>query len=1063
MDKYMEHATKQGGSWIYRGPWMAAAAGILAWGAGFAQDCNNFGSYNLGPDQEITCEDSCLTLTAPAVANIAAGSSNYSVQAIPYALPYPFSQGTAIPGLTDDNYSGNIPIGFSFGFYGQTYNQVRVASNGYISFNLANPNSPFNPNGLVPAATLPSASIMAVYSDLNPATCGNVRYATYGTAPCRKFVVTWNAVCQFSCTSNQVNAEIILYEGSNAIEVFIGNRPNCAWGNATSGIQNTNGSQGVPAPGYNTGPWTANNVAFRYTSQVVVEGTTLWYEGGEFLGMGQSLDFCTTQSTALTAWLGQLPAGTFCQAYPVSVTGGGTAAQNAQISWSILSSNGATVASGSAPFNNSVCLPNGCYTLQMGDTGNNGWGTAQWSLTTAAGVLGPFTLPAGSSGTANFCVSEYVGPSPEADDYVQVASDVVQIIAVSDADATFTWPSSGLCSGGDPFALSPLESGGTWEVDCDGCFDPNTLLVDPGAAGSGPLVVTHVAPGSCIDDVFTATINISQSPTATVTNAPSALCTGTNIDLNSSPPFGSWSASCGTCINSFNGFFFSNQAAPGLNTITFTSAGLCPSTTTIQIGVSDPTQGELAGPSSICQSAAGNFTADIPGFWEADCGFCINPFTGVFQGGMLPPGTYGITFTPDSFCPIPSATSVVVEPGVAIAGANVPAVMCETAPDVQFEADLSGGTWAASCGACLTTDGFFDVSQAGYGPIPLNYIVVQGACSDTAEYVVEVLPELSGSFVPVPPLCEGEQVDLSFEPNPWIPEPYASQLSGVWSSTICPGCILNPSTGSFVANQTGTIPLVFQFSASCSAPIAGSLEVAEAVDATIAAVPTLCESEGVYILTAAQTGGTWSSDCTGCIQENQFDPSEGPGSYVVTYSIQGVCSDSDSQIVEVVPQRDATFYLPELACLVSEVWTAVPAMGGGIWSAVGPNCIGCIDGMGQINLMAAGLGTLEVTYTLPGLCGDTSTTFLEIQACAVEWVNVFSPNGDGMNETLEFRYIQQFPGNHLQVFDRWGNRVFEATNYQNGWRAEGVPDGTYYYVLDIPGLESLTGSLTLVR
>jgi gliding motility-associated-like protein len=1040
---------------------------ILAWSWGsglvWGQDCNTFGSYNVGPDVEVTCEDSCITLSAPPVANIAAGSSNYTVQAIPYALPYPFSQGAAIAGLTDDNYSGNIPIGFSFGFYGQNYTQVRVASNGYISFNLANPNSPFNPNGLVPAATLPSASIMAVYSDLNPATCGNVRYATYGNAPCRKFVVTWNGVCQFSCTSNQVNAEIVLHEGSNAIEVFIGNRPACGWGSATSGIQNTNGTQGVPAPGYNTGPWTANNVAFRYTSQVVVEGATLWYEGSDFLGMGPTLDFCTTQATTLTAWLGQLPAGTFCQSYPVSVSGGGTAAQNAQIGWSILSSNGVSVASGSAPFNGNVCLPNGCYTLQMSDTGNNGWGTAQWSLTTSTGVLGPFTLPAGSSGSANFCVTGYTGPAPGPDDYVQVASDAINITAVSDADASFVWPTTAICTGSEPFTLTPVEGGGSWEVDCEGCFDPELLTIDPGLAGNGPLLVTHVAPGTCIDDVFSASINIVLTPTATVLNAPGSLCTGTNVDLNSSPPFGTWSASCGACINAFNGFFFSGQASPGLNSITFTSAGLCPATTTLQIGVSDPLQGELQGPEVVCQGTAVPITADVPGFWEADCGLCINPFTGLFQGGTLAPGVYNITFTPDSFCPVESSTTITVEPGFEITSSNVPEWLCADAPDLQLVTNVPGGTWSADCGACLTTSGSFQVDEAGYGWIPVTYTVTDGACSDTATFEVEIAPVLNGSFVAVAPLCEGEQVDLQFVLDPGIPPPYSTSVGGTWSSPSCPGCVANPAQGIFVGNNPGTQNVVFNFAESCSQPLTGSFEVAPAVNAAISAVPTLCESDGTWLMTAANPGGVWSSDCGSCLQGSTFDPGVGAGTYEVTYTISGVCSDQDSQIIEVVPQRDAGIFLPDLVCLASEIWTAEPVMGGGIWSAVGPNCINCIDGDGNIDLMAAGLGMLEVTYTLPGLCGDTETVVMEIRACSVEPVNVFSPNGDGYNETLEFKYVQQFPGNRLQVFDRWGNLVYGTTNYQNGWRADGVADGTYYFVLEIPGLETIQGDLTIVR
>jgi gliding motility-associated-like protein len=113
--------------------------------------------------------------------------------------------------------------------------------------------------------------------------------------------------------------------------------------------------------------------------------------------------------------------------------------------------------------------------------------------------------------------------------------------------------------------------------------------------------------------------------------------------------------------------------------------------------------------------------------------------------------------------------------------------------------------------------------------------------------------------------------------------------------------------------------------------------------------------------------------------------------------------------------------------------------------------------------MQAGVGVLEITYTVEGLCGDSQSVAMEVVGCDVEVVNVFSPNGDEQNDELVFQYLTSFPGNQLTVFDRWGNLVYQKSNYGNNWRAEGVAEGTYYYVLTIPGKEDLTGTITLVR
>ncbi|MFN3341590.1 MAG: gliding motility-associated C-terminal domain-containing protein [Flavobacteriales bacterium] len=61
--------------------------------------------------------------------------------------------------------------------------------------------------------------------------------------------------------------------------------------------------------------------------------------------------------------------------------------------------------------------------------------------------------------------------------------------------------------------------------------------------------------------------------------------------------------------------------------------------------------------------------------------------------------------------------------------------------------------------------------------------------------------------------------------------------------------------------------------------------------------------------------------------------------------------------------------------------------------------------------------------------------------------NVFSPNGDGQNDALVFPYLEFYASNTLPIFNRWGKTIFEKSNYQNNWKAEGYPDGVYFFVL----------------
>lgn len=63
----------------------------------------------------------------------------------------------------------------------------------------------------------------------------------------------------------------------------------------------------------------------------------------------------------------------------------------------------------------------------------------------------------------------------------------------------------------------------------------------------------------------------------------------------------------------------------------------------------------------------------------------------------------------------------------------------------------------------------------------------------------------------------------------------------------------------------------------------------------------------------------------------------------------------------------------------------------------------------------------------------------------------FSPNGDLVNDTFEIIALEKHQTKDLQVFNRWGQLVYQNTDYDNSWNGERegtpLPDDTYYYVL----------------
>ena len=82
--------------------------------------------------------------------------------------------------------------------------------------------------------------------------------------------------------------------------------------------------------------------------------------------------------------------------------------------------------------------------------------------------------------------------------------------------------------------------------------------------------------------------------------------------------------------------------------------------------------------------------------------------------------------------------------------------------------------------------------------------------------------------------------------------------------------------------------------------------------------------------------------------------------------------------------------------------------------------------------------------------------------------NTFTPNNDGINDLWVIQYLEDYPNNHLQVFTRAGQLVFESRGYYKAWngtyKGKPLPHDTYYYRLEPgSGREPVTGYVTIIK
>jgi hypothetical protein len=189
---------------------------------------------------------------------------SYIVATIPFAPNT--GSGTNVV-LGDDQVSSAIPLGFNFNFFCNNYNNIYISSNGFATFN---PSSGAGccAGGVIPSVDAINDVISLFWNDLYPPLGGSINYFITGIAPNRMFIINFNAI-NHCCSAGATNTgQIILYESSNIIDLYLTNVTDDGSVH-TAGIENSAGTLGYPVPGRNSSNWTTSNEAWRFTPIII--------------------------------------------------------------------------------------------------------------------------------------------------------------------------------------------------------------------------------------------------------------------------------------------------------------------------------------------------------------------------------------------------------------------------------------------------------------------------------------------------------------------------------------------------------------------------------------------------------------------------------------------------------------------------------------------------------------------------------------------------------------------------------------------------------------------------
>ena len=895
-------------------------------------------------------------------------TEDYIVNSIPYNA-FAYTGGTVVSSIyIDDKFSPLITMGFPFCFYGQTYNDIVIGSNAVVTFeaicaNAANAytldvggvpqpipyNSPASPAG-IGTTYYPRASIMGVYQDIDPANSPlptrRIEYRVEGTAPCRKFVISYKDIRMFSCNNLIATNQIVLYENTGVVEVYIQDKPVCpTWisGLGIIGVQDFTRTKAVAAPGKNCTAFSESNTGYRFTPS----GTNSRYLSSELLDMGGAVialaDTATTVPGILDINFPNICPGPSVTQYVVrtrfSSCPVGPIMENLD-TINVVRNNVLPVAVDS--------VPTTCNTNSGSITITPSAGVAPYTAT-ATGPGGPYNYNGASpivfSNLPAGMYSIYVS-----DNFGCDTSFNIEVTAITSLSQTVTSTNTSCAGANDgTITVTPTSGVAPFSATATGPGGPYTV------AGPSPLVFTGLPAGTfnitftdalgCTGNLI-RTINQGVGLTAVPSRTNTTCFGGSNGSLTITPTVpGAY-----TFVLNPGGFTNTTGVFTGLVAgsyqCTFTNASGCSGTIVSLVVLSGP---QLTGTHTFTNascSGAPNGTITVTPTTPGSYTYFLNPgaitnTTGIFTG--LIPGTYSVLATNSVGCTF-VRSNIVINAGSSLSGTAT-----------------SGTTTCPGA-----TDGTITVTPATPGTY--NYVLTPGGATST-----------TGTFTGLAP----------------------GTYSVLATNTVS-GCTFNVSNINVI---NGTAPTGSATSGTTTCPGAsnGTITVTPATPGTYTYVLNpggATNTTGVF--TGLATGtytATGTNTVSGCIfTVNNINVTNGPALTGSATTNTTTCPGATDGTINVTPAIPGTYtYVlsPGAATNTTGIFTALTT---GTYSVTANNAIGCSFTVNNINVTngAVPVSTASSTATT---CPTINNGSISVTEPGVAGTTLFTLNPGGISNT----------------------------------------------------------------
>lgn len=342
-----------------------------------------------------------------------------------------------------------------------------------------------------------------------------------------------------------------------------------------------------------------------------------------------------------------------------------------------------------------------------------------------------------------------------------------------------------------------------------------------------------------------------------------------------------------------------------------------------------------------------------------------------------------------------------------------------------------------------------------------NYMVTisypNGCATDTSVTVISPLP------LPTP-LILGNLITCHVTPTNLYIDSAALYSNFVWS---------NASSNDSLSTLNGTFTITVTDVNGCVGTSPPVTVVNSNPTVTISGAQPFCPGDSILLTghpsITAGVNYLWSTTAI-----TQTDYVSAAGIYYLIVSYSNGCSSSDSVTVTEFSEPNANFITTppgstHLGSLVT--CTDISTVSGGTisnWYWDFGDASGSHPSSQSPSHLYGENGTFTITLAVQSSngCWDTIQKNYDVIS-DIQVPNIFTPNNGGLTGVNQFFYLKNldyYPNTSLKVYNRWGAKVYESSNYQNNWKGDNHPDGVYYYILDGPKLkEPIIGFVQILR